>query len=96
MKDFYDLWIIARSFEFSAETLGGAIAATFTRRKTAIPSDVPAGLSPAFADDPAKQGQWAAFLARTDLSAPELPVVAELLRAFLVPPLQALSRGNRR
>lgn len=96
MKDFYDLWIIARSFEFSAETLAGAIEATFARRETAIQGEVPAGLSPSFVDDPIKQGQWTAFLARTDLVAPGLSVVSELLRDFLLPPLQALSKGAPR
>ncbi|HEX6037289.1 nucleotidyl transferase AbiEii/AbiGii toxin family protein [Longimicrobium sp.] len=90
MKDFYDLWIIARSFDFSGETLCGAISATFTRRETAIPGGTPVALSPEYFDDPARQRQWTAFLARTGLSAPDLASVTEFLRGFLLLPLDVL------
>ncbi|MEX2218061.1 MAG: nucleotidyl transferase AbiEii/AbiGii toxin family protein [Phycisphaerales bacterium] len=41
MKDFFDLWTIARSFPFDARTLARAIRATFERRRTTIPSGMP-------------------------------------------------------
>ena len=44
MKDFYDLWILARQFEFQGPMLCSAIRATFERRRTAIPSEAAAGL----------------------------------------------------
>lgn len=62
MKDFYDIWILARSHEFEGDRLARAIAATFARRKTEIPSERPDALTPAFADDATKQQQWKAFL----------------------------------
>ena len=37
MKDFYDIWLLSRVYEFTGESLGRAIAATFARRKTPIP-----------------------------------------------------------
>jgi hypothetical protein len=43
------------------ERLARAIAATFARRNTAIPTDRPDALTRAFAEDPAKKRQWAAF-----------------------------------
>jgi len=94
MKDFYDLWILARSLHFSGEALSRAIAATFARRGTAIPEDVPSGLSPGFHADAGRQRQWSAFLGRTGLAAPMLPAAADLLRAFLLPPLRALGAGE--
>ncbi|MFW5798421.1 MAG: nucleotidyl transferase AbiEii/AbiGii toxin family protein, partial [Planctomycetota bacterium] len=36
MKDFYDLWVLARDFEFRGELLCRALKATFRRRKTTI------------------------------------------------------------
>ena len=39
MKDFYDLWTMAREFEFEGAVLSHAIRNTFDRRKTAIPAD---------------------------------------------------------
>ena len=46
MKDFYDLWIMAREFEFEGAVLSHAIRNTFDRRKTAIPADEPVVLPP--------------------------------------------------
>ncbi len=37
MKDFFDLWLVARLFDFDAKTLTTAIQKTFTRRETEIP-----------------------------------------------------------
>jgi hypothetical protein len=96
MKDFYDLWILARGFSFSGHTLSRAIAATFGRRGTEIPAKDPDGLAPGFYEDAEKQRQWSAFLGRTGLAAhtPAFPIACELLRAFLLPPLRALHAGE--
>jgi len=37
MNDFFDLWFLSITFDFSGETLRAAIAATFKTRGTAIP-----------------------------------------------------------
>lgn len=58
MKDYHDLWAIPRALEIRPADLDAAIAATFERRKTVIPSDRPEGLSRAFVEDAAKQRQW--------------------------------------
>lgn len=36
MKDFYDIWFLARTFPFDLRILGAAIQATFNRRKTEL------------------------------------------------------------
>lgn len=46
MKDFFDVWLLARGFTFEGATLARAITATFRRRKTPIPADVPLALTP--------------------------------------------------
>jgi hypothetical protein len=51
MKDFYDLWSLAQRYDFDADQLANSIAATFERRRTEVPAELPIGLSPAFADD---------------------------------------------
>lgn len=95
MKDFYDLWILGRSFPFTEDTLSRAITATFRRRGTPLPASVPAGLSEAFSGNPAKQRQWDAFLGRIGVrnQAPSLAAVAEMLRSFLLPPVETVQRG---
>ncbi len=91
MKDYYDLWVLAREFEFDGETLKDAIGATFRRRQTPLPEELPAGLSEGFANDPGKKAQWRAFLNRTRLrfKEPDLGKVVETIKGFIVPPVHA-------
>ncbi len=63
MKDFHDIWYLARHFDFEGSILSKAIAKTFDRRGTAVPSD-PLALTQEFAKSETKQLQWAAFLRR--------------------------------
>lgn len=53
-KDSYDIWVLARTYEFKGDRLARAISATFARRKTAVPTDRPDALTAAFANDPSK------------------------------------------
>ncbi len=53
MKDFFDIWYLARTFEFDEATLRAAIRATLARRQTELPTEAPVALTTAFAGDPA-------------------------------------------
>ncbi len=96
MKDFFDIHGLAITRPFEGDTLRLALAATFERRQTPLPSEVPLALTNEFGDDPQKGRQWAAFVGRirgadhTDLSE-----VIDVLRAFLWPALQAAAKGER-
>jgi nucleotidyltransferase AbiEii toxin of type IV toxin-antitoxin system len=94
MKDFYDLYRLSENQDFDGETLAAAIRATFDRRGTVLPSDVPLAFAAAFATDAEKQAQWSAFLKRGHLdNAPEtLATVTERLGTFLLPPAGAEAR----
>ncbi|MEA1651250.1 nucleotidyl transferase AbiEii/AbiGii toxin family protein [Nitrospirillum sp. BR 11164] len=86
MKDFYDIWILSRSFTFDDDRLARAIAATFARRRTAIPQDPPDALTSAFAEDADKKRQWRAFVGGVAAHDPgELAVVINDISAFLMP-----------
>src|SRR5271165_1382127 len=61
MKDLYDVWVLSRRLEFKDDKLPRALAATFARRKTEIPSELPDALTAAFAQ--AKGQQWNSFVA---------------------------------
>jgi hypothetical protein len=65
MKDFYDLYVLTLRPDVDQDQLRRAIHATFSRRGTALPSGVPAGLTPAFAEE--KQIMWQAFLCKNGL-----------------------------
>jgi predicted nucleotidyltransferase component of viral defense system len=84
LKDFYDIWILAQTYEFNDGRLAQAIAATFARRKTDIPAERPDGLTSAFASDPTKQQQWTAFVEGVAVNPGPLTDVVENLATFLM------------
>lgn len=87
MKDFFDVRFLAGRFAFDGATLSKAIRATFERRQTEL-SAFPYPLSDAFATEPDKQTQWAAFLRRNGLKAqPSFATVIRELRDFIGPAL---------
>lgn len=95
MKDFYDLWILSRRFEYGGRTLVSAIKATFDRRQTALLIDAPIALTNAFGSNADKVTQWNAFLRRNGLNVDELRLdqIVEQLAEFLEPPRLAAASG---
>jgi predicted nucleotidyltransferase component of viral defense system len=91
MKDFFDLWVLARLFEFDGPSLSRAIEATFERRKTALPTEAPLALTAAFGTDASKVRQWAAFVKKGKLDAEgaSLEQVCKFLSGFLMAPTRA-------
>jgi hypothetical protein len=61
MKDFYDIWLLSRQFNFDGAKLAEAIRRTFERRGTALPAEIEIFTEPFIV---AKQIQWAAFQKR--------------------------------
>ncbi|MGQ0578772.1 MAG: nucleotidyl transferase AbiEii/AbiGii toxin family protein [Betaproteobacteria bacterium] len=95
MRDFYDLWVLARTQPFEGPLLADAFSATFSRRRTAFPAGIPVGLTDDFARSPLTQTRWKAFLGRSQLdSRTEFPAVLSSLREFLLQPLAAAAKGE--
>lgn len=96
MKDFYDLWLLSRQFDFDGSTLSTAIRRTFENRKTAVVAS-PTALTAAFGSDMAKQTQWQGFLKRTKLSdvPTSLQEVVDVLVPFLTPVASAVESGAK-
>jgi predicted nucleotidyltransferase component of viral defense system len=96
MKDFFDIWFLARHFAFEGGALAGALLATFQRRQTALPVQAPLALTAAFAGDSTKQTQWQAFLRKNKLEpgGAQLDQVVGVLREFLMPPSKAMIAGR--
>lgn len=96
MKDFHDIWVLARNLDFEGERLSEAIRRTFARRKTTLPKTMPTAFTPEFYENKMKQTQWRAFLNKglaTDEGIP-LADVTMLLHSFLTPPTEALISGQ--
>lgn len=94
MKDLFDLTYLSATLALDGAVLGRAIQATFKRRKTPLPGEVPVGLSRAFGSDPVKQTQWRAFVRRlrggVGGEADSLDAVLGKLRDFLMPVVETL------
>ncbi len=93
MKDFYDIWLLARHFDFNGENLAEAIRLTFGRRKTALSIEIEAFTKP-FME--AKQVQWTAFLKR--LPQKQVPEsfreIVTSLNVFLSPIVGTVTSGK--
>ncbi len=66
MKDFYDIWILSRSFDFKGEVLAEAVEKTFANRNTSITLNATV-FDPSFGMDRDKNIQWQGFLRKTKL-----------------------------
>lgn len=96
MKDFHDIWTLARNLEFDGQRLSEAIRKTFERRKTDLPRSVPTAFTPEFYEDRAKQTQWQAFLGKGLATNEKVSLVdvVKVARDFLMPPTEALISGK--
>jgi hypothetical protein len=94
LKDFYDLWLIAETFELERAPLAMAIRQTFARRATALPEEKPTAFTESYATT--WDGQWQAFLTRERMTAAPAKLASVLtdLERFLLPLLEAAD-GNR-
>jgi hypothetical protein len=64
MKDFHDVWWLARTFAFDGPTLQGAVRATFERRRTPVGEVLPSPLTRGFYRDAARARTWRLFAER--------------------------------
>lgn len=87
MKDFYDIWFMATTWDFTLKPLNQAIHSSFQRRGLKVPVSLPFALTPDFINDIGKRQQWTGFLNRLSPQdkAPSLVEVEALLRVFLAP-----------
>lgn len=97
MRDFFDVHALASRESFDGSVLAAAIAATFARRRTEVPRELPIALTPEFAAIPGKTAQWSGFTRRLagDHRPPELTTVVEAIASFAGPVLLGVARGER-
>lgn len=72
MKDFFDIWLMLRQYDFEGPILAEAISKTFSTRGTSIQSE-PIALTNSFAEDIEKATQWRGFIRKksTEKCAPK-------------------------
>ncbi|MCX5742526.1 MAG: nucleotidyl transferase AbiEii/AbiGii toxin family protein [Proteobacteria bacterium] len=95
MKDFYDVAMLARDFDFDGALLARAIRATFERRKTILPTTTPVALTAAFAEDSTKKTQWSGFVRKAGVrDAGSLVETIATVRVFVEAPLAAAANDT--
>jgi len=96
MKDFYDIWLLMRQFDFNGSELAKALKRTFEHRKTRLPTDKPLFTEEIYAKTSDRQTLWNVFLKRGDIThAPkELCATARAIEEFLIKPLEAIKNGQ--
>jgi hypothetical protein len=92
MKDFFDIWLMLRQFDFEGQRLAAAIEKTFSTRGASIQSE-PIALTNSFAEDTAKAAQWRGFIRKNRLTdVPQnFPEVITAIAAFLGPIAKTLA-----
>jgi hypothetical protein len=96
MKDYFDLRALVQEGALDNAVLGDAIAATFARRGTPLPEELPVGLTGEFAQDAARRAQWQAFLGKNGLAGPSLDRVVTEVGEFVMEPLRHARPGRKR
>ncbi len=96
IKDFYDVWVIAKELEINGDLLVEAVKATFQNRETELSTDKLAIFEEAFSADANKQKLWVAFLSKDTLQS-ELSFAGliEQLQAFLEPIYVAAEKDDK-
>ena len=89
MKDFYDIYYLARTFDFEGAKLQTAIFETLKRRGTPYGRDSFQRILK-LADDEDMQSRWRYFLKIIKDSELELPIVIAEIQAFLEPVFNAI------
>jgi len=92
MKDFYDIWLMIRRFDFKGSLLIEALKGTFKHRGTILPEGPPFFDEEIYDTRSDRQTLWKAFLNKADIKlAPEkLSEVAKEIEDFLLEPLKAI------
>lgn len=80
MKDFHDLRILLESARIDPDALTAAIIATFQRRGTPLPQEIPLGLRTEFGRDASRIRQWNAFHKRLGIE--QLHTLEETVEAI--------------
>ncbi|MBY4640510.1 nucleotidyl transferase AbiEii/AbiGii toxin family protein [Gluconacetobacter entanii] len=92
IKDFHDIWVTTQTFRFDLVNVVEAVHGTLRRRETAIPSEMPIGLTGVFAAIVEERGLWSGFLRRASpaMGLPSFSDVQSELRSFFGPIIATL------
>lgn len=92
-KDFYDIYVLADSYNLDGMELMKAIVETFTHRETSF--DDIAAFDDDFTKDETRQGRWKAFIKKKKaLVKVEFEEIMRLLKELLLPIVDSIHNDN--
>jgi predicted nucleotidyltransferase component of viral defense system len=98
MKDYHDIWMLARTLEFDGQDLADAMRATFRRRDTELPAATPAELTREYTGQPETSRMWGTYRKEFSASTSDLPedlqAVADAIALFVMPAASAAASGD--
>lgn len=98
MRDFYDIWMLARTHSFDGAELAASFQATFSHRGTALPVDPPPALTREYTKSTTTMRMWKTYrrtLIDSRIDAPAtFDEVTGLIGEFVMPPARATARGE--
>lgn len=96
MKDFYDIWLMMRRFDFEGERLVESLKRTFGHRKASLPKRNPLFDEEIYDEKSDRQTLWKSFLEKGDIKhVPEkLGTIALEIEKFLINPIEALNKNE--
>lgn len=96
MKDFYDIWLMMRQFDFNGSHLAEALKRTFAHRKTLFPQGRQLFVEEIYDEKSDRQTLWKTFLSKGNIKhVPEkLSTLAGGIEEFLAQPLDAINKGR--
>lgn len=97
LKDFFDIWMLSRNYDFESSVLAKAIKNVFKSRNRAI-SEHSVAFTSTFAQDKDRQKQWTSFIKKRSIhGAPaEFSIVAYQVTQFIRPLLLAIVEKDTR
>ena len=96
MKDFYDIWLMMRQFDFEGTELAEALKRTFAHRKTSFPQGRQLFVEEIYDENSDRQMLWKTFLKKGNIkhASEKLSIIAKDIEGFLRKPLEAINKGE--
>ena len=91
MKDFYDIWLLSRTYEFDGKVLSAAIRETFEIRGTKVDPNIFA-FTKEFSEDSSIISLWKGFLSRSKIQniVEDFSSIVRDISDFLMPVVKAI------
>jgi predicted nucleotidyltransferase component of viral defense system len=92
-KDFYDIYILCKEYDFDSRNLVSAIRVTFEHRKTEL-NDIVAFNSD-FINDMTRQKRWNSFIKKKRaMEQVDFPALMALIKSFLLPIITCIKNND--